>query len=273
MTVSDATPTTSTSSPSSPDETQDVGLTPELLTQTDFIGVRAALVSLLGNDANRALVLTRIFYRADPRWREAHEADGFWWWRASRETIAQETGLTANQVQRILKWLDDNGFIESVAFQMGGRWDQTRSLRVVLHRAICHDDPAESQNEHSAESQNAPIQTEEEVKRKRERETELSPDWEPTPEHADLASRRGLDLEEQVTLFRLHAETHARRAKRWNAAFTMWLTKARPPSFRVNPQRPGPRSDSQRMLDIMQLDTSDTTLEQELFRQMNGDKT
>jgi hypothetical protein len=58
------------------------------------------------------------------------------------------------------------------------------------------------------------------------RATTLPPDWQPTDEHGKRAVDRGLDLAKQAELFRLHAETHEREAKNWNAAFTMWLTKA-----------------------------------------------
>ena len=70
----------------------------------------------------------------------------------------------------------------------------------------------------------------EEKTEKRERkvpERELPASWTPTPEHAERAKAKGIDLAEQAEAFRLHAETHARRAANWNAAFTMWLTKAR----------------------------------------------
>lgn len=60
------------------------------------------------------------------------------------------------------------------------------------------------------------------------REVEIPSDWEPTPEHAVLAEERGVSLAGQAKSFRLHAETHARRAVRWNAAFTQWLLKAFP---------------------------------------------
>ena len=54
----------------------------------------------------------------------------------------------------------------------------------------------------------------------------LPADWRPTEEHAKRATARGLGLAAQAELFRLHADTHERTAKNWNAAFTMWLTKA-----------------------------------------------
>ena len=58
-------------------------------------------------------------------------------------------------------------------------------------------------------------------------EHELPADWAPTEAHCDQATKLGLNLADQVVRFRAHAETHARRAVRWNSAFTMWLTRAK----------------------------------------------
>lgn len=66
-------------------------------------------------------------------------------------------------------------------------------------------------------------------KRKAKRATALPTSWCPTEEHRKRAAASGLDLDRQVELFRLHAETNGRTAKQWNAAFSMWLTKA--PTF------------------------------------------
>lgn len=61
---------------------------------------------------------------------------------------------------------------------------------------------------------------------KKKGETELPDDWAPTEDHKERARKQGLDIGEQVELFRLHAQTHGRVAKVWNAAFTTWLIKA-----------------------------------------------
>jgi hypothetical protein len=67
------------------------------------------------------------------------------------------------------------------------------------------------------------------AKRKPKRAIPLPASWTPTGEHEKRAASLGLDLAQQVELFRLHAETHGRTAKAWNAAFTTWLIKA--PTF------------------------------------------
>lgn len=125
-----------------------------LLTSSDFIGVRAALVKALDGDGNRALVLTRIYFRADSRWREAHDADGAWWWRATYETIATETGLSVDQARRCVKWLIEHGFVHVAKHRVEGPYDQTQSLRVALLESP--DDVAESPDVDPAESPDVP---------------------------------------------------------------------------------------------------------------------
>jgi hypothetical protein len=56
----------------------------------------------------------------------------------------------------------------------------------------------------------------------------LPTDWTPNTAHIERASTKYLNLAEQAELFKLHAATHDRHAVNWNAAFTMWLTKAKP---------------------------------------------
>lgn len=60
------------------------------------------------------------------------------------------------------------------------------------------------------------------------REHELPDDWQPTAEHAARAKAKHLDLDTEADSFRHHALSHARKATRWNAAFTTWLIKAKP---------------------------------------------
>ena len=60
------------------------------------------------------------------------------------------------------------------------------------------------------------------------RETVLSVDWAPTADHIKRAKELGVDVLNEAETFRLHADAHERRAVNWNAAFTMWLKKAKP---------------------------------------------
>ena len=57
----------------------------------------------------------------------------------------------------------------------------------------------------------------------------LPEDWAPTDAHRKKAAELGVDLEREADRFRLHAEANDRRAVRWDAAFSMWLSKATPP--------------------------------------------
>jgi hypothetical protein len=59
-------------------------------------------------------------------------------------------------------------------------------------------------------------------------ETKLPKEWAPTAAHIERARAKGVDVVGQAEAFRLHAETHDRRAASWNAAFTTWLIKAQP---------------------------------------------
>lgn len=73
------------------------------------------------------------------------------------------------------------------------------------------------------------------------REVPLPKDWAPSSDHIERARALGVDLAAEAENFRLHAETHDRRAVNWNAAFTMWLKKAKPTN--VTPITPGRREE------------------------------
>lgn len=131
-----------------------------LLTARDFIGVRAGLVAALGNDANAALVLTRISYRTEGGWHESHVDDaGRWWWRAGYEVIADETGLTRDQVKRALRTLSNEGWIDSQTFRREGPYDRTLSYSVVVpdDRADSPDERAGSPDVDRADSPDVPL--------------------------------------------------------------------------------------------------------------------
>lgn len=71
----------------------------------------------------------------------------------------------------------------------------------------------------------------------RRKETALSKTWAPTSEHIERAKTMGVDLLDAVENFRLHAETHDRRAANWNGAFTTWLKKTKPAEITTPPRR------------------------------------
>lgn len=75
-------------------------------------------------------------------------------------------------------------------------------------------------------------------KPKKKPSVSLPADWAPTDDHKLRASNDGVFLAKEVEKFRLHAETHDRKAANWNAAFTQWLIKAAEYAER---DRPAPR--------------------------------
>ena len=60
------------------------------------------------------------------------------------------------------------------------------------------------------------------------RETALPSAWAPTADHIKRGKELGVDVLSEAENFRLFADAHERRAVNWNAAFTMWLKKAKP---------------------------------------------
>lgn len=73
-----------------------------------------------------------------------------------------------------------------------------------------------------------PAFEEEEKKPRKKPSTKIPDDWKPNEEHAKRARQKNLDVNQLAEHFKLHAETHDRRAANWNSAFTMWITKAQP---------------------------------------------
>lgn len=125
----------------------------ELLAAVDFTMLRAELVRTLGGDATAALVLTRIHWRAE------REAEGEWW-RGSAGEIADETGLSEDQVNRSVKKLRLAGHLETTEAHREGAWDRTLSYRLVWsessHTAQSRDDTAKSRPVPPAKSRAVP---------------------------------------------------------------------------------------------------------------------
>lgn len=117
---------------------------PSSLTATDFIGVRASLIRALGGDAGRAIVVSRIYWRTSTLWKDSHEDSGSVWWRTTYAVLAEETGLSADQVRRAVKWLVEQGHVETHEFRFNGITDRTLSFRVITSMAESPDGVAES---------------------------------------------------------------------------------------------------------------------------------
>jgi hypothetical protein len=69
----------------------------------------------------------------------------------------------------------------------------------------------------------------------RKRATQLPGDWEPKPVHLEIAVEYNLDPAFQLRSFRDYYQATGKTHKDWDAAFRVWLNKAK--SF----QRPAPR--------------------------------
>lgn len=99
---------------------------------------------------------------------------------------------------------------------------------------------------------------------RRKPETPLASDWEPTEAARTFASEHYLDLNGEADRFRLHAQANDRRARDWDAAFRMWLTKARPEA------RPARGTTDQRVMDHLALAEQLRAEESAPVRQIGG---
>lgn len=80
----------------------------------------------------------------------------------------------------------------------------------------------------------------------RKRATSLPDDWQPTPAHIERAKDDNVDLERELSKFKLHVEEKGLTSKSWNARFARWLMQAaeyqagRPSGFGGRPSGPRP---------------------------------
>lgn len=107
------------------------GVPNDEVTASDFISVRAALVKRLGG-ANEALVWARIEFRSRSSF-HAHERAERHWWKASYEEIAEEVGLSRDQVKRAVAKLIEQGFL--IAEKHHGSLQTISYSPVITHRA------------------------------------------------------------------------------------------------------------------------------------------
>lgn len=140
------------------------GVPANLAAPTDYMTVRPGLVRHVGG-ANEALVWTRIQFRTTPESRYAYEHDGELWWRATRGDLAAATGLGQETVRRTVERLERNGDIAAEKHMLSGRYDRTKSYRILLDAlgTDAQDPRALTPNKARALTPNAPI---EEVKNK-----------------------------------------------------------------------------------------------------------
>lgn len=148
-----------------------------------------------------------------------------------QERIAVMASMSVRSVQRMLSKLEERGLVlrEHRYDARGKRTSDTYQLAVAGREL--GDNLSGSENTTTRQKTGDNLtrvagKREENQREKKARETLLPADWSPTDEHRARAQRAGLNLDREVERFRLHAETHDRRAVRWNGAFTTWLMNA-----------------------------------------------
>lgn len=203
----------------------------ELFGDSDFIQVRAALIADVG--AVEAIVLSRIHFRTDAKFRDSYERDGHRWWRAPVASLAEDTGLTDKQVRRAFDHLREEGYLIAEQHQLEGSYDRAYSVRVNLDEGTpkTSTDLPSRANEHLPSWANVPsIKKDKNVGAKTSKakkpETPLPEDWQPSAAHRQWAKDQSLDLDLEAMKFRSHAEANDRRQRSWDAAFRMWLANA-----------------------------------------------
>lgn len=70
---------------------------------------------------------------------------------------------------------------------------------------------------------------------RRSPERPLPAGWQPNGAHLEYAKKKNLDLDTEAERFIFHAQANDRRQRNWDAAFRMWLTKAKPTMEDSNP--------------------------------------
>ena len=152
------------------------------------------------------------------------------WLRVTRWTVDHESDELPTNLVSDAAALDAAGLRMTFAARCKKLLDQRDAMAAKRESKRAHLSSCELTSVHvsSSDHQDKTRQDNKEKKEKKTPERELPASWQPTPEHAERAKAKGLDVTYQADAFRLHAATHARKAANWNAAFTMWLHKATP---------------------------------------------
>lgn len=213
----------------------------------DFMMIRAELVRAVGG-ATEALIAAIIYWRAREGSPYAYERDGAWWWNASRQDMADATGLSVEQVRRAGSVLTESGSIAAAQHQLKGIQDRSFSYRVVTDTPIC--DPAqidvgESTDVHVGESTNLPSPKKMNTNTQRARATRLPEGWVPSAAHNLLAQSLGVDVEFEADKFRDWCASDAVTKHDWEATFRNWLRRAQPRQRAVGGNAPRPSRDDE----------------------------
>jgi hypothetical protein len=130
--------------PNTPDPTTPAGVPAELILGTsEFMMIRPGLVRELG--AVGALVWTRIHWRCSAHGQHVTvDEHGQVWWPAPRDVIAEETGLSPEQVRRAIDRLVTDGYLEKTEHRHSGNYDRTKSYRPLIRQPDRASAPNES---------------------------------------------------------------------------------------------------------------------------------
>ena len=140
-------------------------------------------------------------------WLLASEAEGVL--PASHE-IAWRLRLASTEVHEDMKTLMALGFVEPASGVL----------------AECVQDASDLLDQSRVEAETE-AETEEKKKPSVKKKRMLSVEWSPNDRHRELSTSLGLDLKRCVVDFRDHAQATGRLMLDWDAAFRMWLSKAR----------------------------------------------
>lgn len=162
----------------------------------------------------------------------------------SHKKIAEDAGVSDATVKRSLKHLREFGLVEwqqrfegrvatSNLYRLGGSGqiiidEDVEGGGVRMSEGVGSERPQGGVTMSDKRDSLNETHMNDRKTRAQAKEIPLPDDWKPTEKHVIMAAEKGLDLKHEAEVFRLHAETHDRRAVVWNAAFSTWLTKAKP---------------------------------------------
>lgn len=160
-----------------------------------------------------------------------------------QEKLALRLGVSERTLNRVMSRLEEAGLIER-----SRRYREFDGFRTSDLYQLFPDSPDKVAGEVTRQSEQGypttvSVTKEPSVRTTSKTKSALSPlpsTWVPTAAHIAKAKERGLNLTEEAEVFRFHADATDRRMANWNSAFSMWLTKARPPqAARATTQRAG----------------------------------
>jgi hypothetical protein len=205
-----------------------------LLVDDEFTTVRSEVIRLLGGNANAAVVLSRINFRANKNYRNAIEdGNGAWWWRASTTEIAEETGLTVDQVRFAVKKLVDGGWVTVQKHRKYGSSDHTWSYRIVDREVVDEARHADLVNlpDRSGKSPTSDLGNLPHLQSYKKTEETLSGAGDSfVPSSDDLAwaveKTPALDVDLETEVFNMNAKSKGYVYERPDMAWRTWMLKS-----------------------------------------------